>query len=176
MKDLSMDNEVYWRLKEMLMAVALCCLLSCQADSANASEAHAPHLQLKAILSELRQYQTGQSLVAVHQFTRYLRENDLTPVEEQMIMDFLKSSAAKTAKQIVCRNWGPVASERAIDTLASMLSDPEMFDMALFVLEYIGGESVDKVLLEFLDSADKDERAALANTLVVTDAKRLCRN
>jgi tetratricopeptide (TPR) repeat protein len=165
MKDLSMDNEVYWRLKEMLMAVAVCCLLSCQADSANAAEAHAPHLQLKATLSELRQYQTGQSLIAVHQFTRYLGENDLTPVEEQMIIDFLNSDATATAKQIVCRNWGPVASDRAVDTLARMLSDPEMFDMALFVLEYIGGESVDEVLLEFLDSADKDEKVALANAL-----------
>jgi uncharacterized protein len=84
---------------------------------------------------------------------------------EKTLNKFLKSDATLASKQFVCRQLNLMGTEASVSTLASLLQEPETFDMARYALERIQGAKVNKALRKTLSKLTGKEKAGIIYTL-----------
>ncbi len=114
-------------------------------------------------------YDWGQSRVPLTDLSNHIRDSYGNEAELKNIrtelLGVLNSDAKYAAKQFVCRELSVIGNDECVPTLAKMLTDEKLSDMARFALERIPGEAVDKVLMAALPKAEGKAQIGIVNTL-----------
>lgn len=120
-------------------------------------------------------YDWGQSRVPLTELSDHIRDSFGNEAELKSIrtalLGVLDSDATYAAKQYVCRELSIIGNDDCVPTLAKLLADEKLSDMARFALERIPGEAVDKALMTALPKAEGKARIGIVNTL----GNRACR-
>jgi HEAT repeat protein len=114
-------------------------------------------------------YDWGQSRVPLTELSNHIRDSYGNEAELKNIrtalLSVLDSDAKYAAKQYVCRELSLIGNDSCVPTLAKMLTDEKLSDMARYALERIPGETVDKALMEALPKAEGKAKIGIVNTL-----------
>ncbi|MHC4194613.1 MAG: HEAT repeat domain-containing protein [Planctomycetota bacterium] len=141
------------------------------ADSTKPAVLNADQLleSLEESLAAITGYKFGQSRIHLinvsDMLTQLSSSPDSTAKAEKRLLDFLKSDATIDAKEFICRQLSLIGTKKSVPTLADMLKDPAVADMARYALERIPGSAVDKALRQALTKTTAKERIGIINTL-----------
>ncbi len=120
-------------------------------------------------------YDWGRSRVPLTELSDHIRDSFGNEAELKTIrtalLSVLNSDAKYAAKQYVCRELSLIGNDECVPTLAKMLTDEKLSDMARFALERIGGDAVDNALMAALPKAEGKAKIGIINTL----GNRSCR-
>jgi len=120
-----------------------------------------------AALKNIATYQEGRSragLIAVENLVRTAGLTDRAALEQRLIA-LLKSDATIECKRFVCRQLALIGSAASVPTLAALLNDAELADMARFALEPIPEPAVDHALIRALGKSTGKHRIGIINSL-----------
>jgi len=162
------DHEIFWNptiLKHYLAGIQFA-LGDLQADTTPS----ALNIEkLDTLLAQIATYDYGQSRERLTEITEFARKAyscpSLAEQVEQRFIRFLASDATFAGKQFICKRLSIIGTERAVGTLAGMLTDAKYSDMARYALERIGGEAVNEALREALPKAAGLARIGIINSL-----------
>jgi len=128
-----------------------------------------PLTQLDQILHKISIYDYNASRGWLDDFRNLMKQIYNSPgtkaEAEVMMIEFLQSEATIPGKQVVCQELGPIATNKSVPVLSSMLDDSNTAEMALFALNMIPDNSVDKILRDHLDKADMPLIIGLINSI-----------
>jgi len=111
--------------------------------------AAAAKMTLDQAFDAMVKYEFGQSrecLTVVDEWVRGLTGADDKKKASQRLLAVLKSGATKEAKRFVCRMLVYVGDADSVPTLAALLTDEDMSDMARYAMERINSPAVDAAL------------------------------
>jgi hypothetical protein len=124
---------------------------------------------LDQILKEISAYDGGIDsgpLWKLRDYVKGIMDSAPSKTEcEARLLEFLATKATPVAKMAVCRQLSLIGGDRSVAVLPSMLLDPAMSDMALYVLQKIPGAAVDKALLQALAKAEGPMKTAIIAAL-----------
>ena len=125
--------------------------------------------RLARSLTTASAYEYGESREALSEIDEIVKSAVGSPeickqVEAQFI-DFLESNATLASKQFICRKLAVMGTRASVPALSKMLNAGETFDMALYALEKIPSDRVDKILFKSMQEARGKRRIGLMNTL-----------
>lgn len=83
---------------------------------------------------------------------------------------FLHTPASHDARVFVCRQWARIGQAADAATVADLLADEKLAEMARYALEPVEGAEVDEALLEALDHTEGVIRIGIINSLGVRRA------
>ena len=118
-------------------------------------------------LNKIRQYRFGDeqtTLVMVEQSLSEANPKDRKVMIRQLT-GILESDADYAAKQFICRQLAKYGDEETIPTLARMLSDTSISDMARYALGRIPHPMADEALRQALDKATDTVKLGLLSTI-----------
>jgi len=125
--------------------------------------------EITDLLESIASYEYGQSRENLTKLTDVLREtlksSDFRKEIEEKFNDFLKSSASLPAKQFICERLSLFASKKSLPTLIEMLNSAATVDMALFALERIKDDEVDRQFCAVLNAAQRRVKVGIINAL-----------
>lgn len=78
---------------------------------------------------------------------------------------FLHTPASHDAKVYVCRQWARIGQAADAATVADLLSDARLAEMARYALEPVPGDAVDEELIEALAVTEGTVRIGIINSL-----------
>ncbi|MFH1941512.1 MAG: HEAT repeat domain-containing protein [bacterium] len=161
--------------KYFIQALGIC-LLGLTIILTQCSKERGPSLSMEEITARLDQSLPGVSTYEVGQSRESLSEVDEVvkavlgstkaskQVEERFIA-FLNSNATLAGKQFICRKLSQIGSSTSLPTLSKMLQEEATFDMALYALERIPSNEVDKTLRDLAPRFDGRMKIGVVNTL-----------
>jgi hypothetical protein len=120
---------------------------------------------LKQLLQEIATYEYGKGSEELYKIDEILRASEPSAEIEKLLLDFLNSDATVEAKRFVCRKLSLFATEASVATLAGLLGEDVLSNMARFVLERIPGDAADKALRDGLSKSNGNTRIGIINTL-----------
>jgi type 1 glutamine amidotransferase len=124
---------------------------------------------LEESLAAITGYKFGQNRTHLIKVSDVLTQLSSSPDSmakaEKCLLNFLKSDAAIDAKEFICRQLSLIGTKKSVPTLANMLKDPAVADMARYALERIPAPAVNKALLRALTKTGAKERIGIINTL-----------
>ena len=127
------------------------------------------------LLKKISAYEEGQSrenLIKLEETVR--RSHGSAQLAEQLqdrFLKFLHSDATADSKKFICRQLSVIGTEEAVPTLAEMLTQPEISEMALYALERIPGEAADDALCKALDKTSGKIKIGIINSLGRRESK-----
>jgi len=157
--------------RSRLIAGIVACLLGATAVPSLAADA-----SLDQAMKDLPKYEFGQSrqhLTAIRDALRDADEAQRAKLCNQLTA-VLGSGATRAAKSWVCRQLSIFGSKQHVPTLAPLLMDEQLADMARYALERIADPSSVQAMRDALPKAKPGQRIGLINSLGVRrDAKAL---
>jgi HEAT repeat protein len=127
-------------------------------------------MPLDQALTEAAKWKPGTSRAGLRAVADAIQQAK-TPAEKQALekrlLAFVQSDATQAAKEVVCRQMGPIASEAAVPVLAPMLLNAATSDMARYALEPIPGAAADKALREAVVKTTGKTRVGIVNSIGV---------
>ena len=125
--------------------------------------------RLEKSLPAASAYEYGQSREPLSDIDEIVRAALNSPEKcklvEKEFVAFLKTDATLAGKQFICRKLSLIGSKTSVSTLAKMLEADETFDMALYALEKISSQDVDKIVLKTMEKSEGKKKLGLINTL-----------
>ncbi len=128
-----------------------------------------PSLKSDKLLEKIAVYEFGQSrenLIKLEDIVRQSHDSPgLIKQLQAQFLEFLRSDATPAGKRFICRQLSIIGTEESVPTLAKMLTEPEIAEMARYALERIPGEATDQALCEALDKTTGKNRVGIINSL-----------
>jgi len=125
--------------------------------------------EMEQLLAKVKTYDWGQSRLALTELSDKIKEAYGSPGKlrefEKGLMGVLESDAPYAGKQWACRKLSIIGTEQCVPTVAKMLTDEKLSDMARYALERIPGDAVDVALIANLNKARGKARIGIVNTL-----------
>jgi HEAT repeat protein len=122
-----------------------------------------------ATLKNVAVYREGQSRAALTalegQVRAALASATAGAALERRLLQTLSSPATLDGKRFICRQLALIGSAQAVPTLAALLVDPELADMARYALEPNPDPAVDRALLEALSKTSGRLRIGIVGSL-----------
>ncbi|MEN8191757.1 MAG: HEAT repeat domain-containing protein [Bacteroidota bacterium] len=122
-------------------------------------------------LSKLSNYEYEEGLQELTEFTDLVSEVSSSESKskdvEKSIIRYLQSDATLASKRFVSQQLSIIGTENSLSVLSKLLEDKETVDIALYPLERIPGTSVDRILIDHLNSKDKVIQIGCINSLGV---------
>ena len=155
--------------KSIFTSLVLACLFLCFSTMVQADEVELTMAQVGETLSAVESYDYGQSREALVKFSALVRaasnQNKLLPEIEQAMLGLLKSDAPFAAKQFICKELSLIGTSASIKTLSGLLKEEKTADIALYALERIPGEEVNKALRKAAGKTKGRIKVGILNTL-----------
>ncbi len=127
------------------------------------------------MLKKIATYEEGQSRENLIKLEETVRRSHGAPeLAEQLqgqFLKFLRSDATADSKKFICRQLSVIGTEEAVPTLAEMLTQPEISEMALYALERIPGEAADDAMCKALDKTSGRIKIGIINSLGRRESK-----
>ncbi len=124
---------------------------------------------MEQLLEKVKTYDWGQSRLALTEVSDTIQKAYGNPAElkkiEKSLLEVLKSGATYAGKQFICRELSIIGTEQSVPTLAEMLTDEKLSDMARYALERISGEAVNKTLRQALSKTNSKIKVGIINSL-----------
>jgi HEAT repeat protein len=118
-------------------------------------------------------YKFGESRVALAAIEDEIRTSkDTKAIEAELLKALNSPKATFECKQFVCRMLRRIGSDASVDSLAKLLTDEKLSNMARFALQGMAGDSVDKVLLGALDKTSGSVRIGMIGTIAARGDKK----
>jgi HEAT repeat protein len=117
---------------------------------------------------EVLTYKAGQpkaALAAVEAEIRGATPEELRAIEERLLATLRSPAATVECKDWVCRQLRMAGSDRAVPSLVSLLSDPDLHTPARLALQSLPGREVDAALRRSLTDLDGELKAGVVLTL-----------
>jgi len=125
--------------------------------------------EMDELLAKVKTYDWGQSRLPLTEVSDKIREAYGEPAKlkeiEKSLIAVLASDATYAGKQFVCRELSIIGTEQSVPTLAKMLTDEKLSDMARYALERIPGAAVDAALREALSKTTGKVKVGIINSL-----------
>ena len=131
-------------------------------------------LAVMAIVSPLRaadhtkilDYKFGASRAALAAIEEEIRKStDTKAIETELLKALNSSKATFECKQFVCRMLRRIGTGASVDSLAKLLTDEKLSNMARFALQGMAGDTVDKVLRDALGKTSGAVRVGMIGTI-----------
>jgi len=120
-------------------------------------------------LKSIASYNYGDSREAIVEVKNFVRAKGNHPQTakqiERRLLGVLKSDATLACKQFVCEQLSIVGGGESIAVLASMLTNAETSDMAIYALERIDGAVVNMAMHNALDKTSGKVKIGIINSL-----------
>lgn len=132
----------------------------------------APKLaDMEPVLARIAAWDPGQPRDPLYEFTNFLRaamnsKAELPEIEARLLR--MLTTAAKTSpagKDFVCRQISIIGTAAAVPTLARLLNDPSLTEIARYTLARLPGPSAGKALRNALPRASGKAQAGIINAL-----------
>lgn len=164
-----MERTMFPKTKSIFTSLVLACLFLCFSTMVQADEVELTMAQVGETLSAVESYDYGQSREALVKFSALVRaasnQNKLLPEIEQAMLGLLKSDAPFAAKQFICKELSLIGTSASIKTLSGLLKEEKTADIALYALERIPGEEVNKALRKAAGKTKGRIKVGILNTL-----------
>jgi hypothetical protein len=125
--------------------------------------------EMEQLLAKVKTYDWGQSRLALTELSDKMKEAYGSPGKlrefEKGLMGVLESDATYAGKQWACRKLSIIGTEQCVPTVAKMLTDEELSDMARYALERIPDDAVDKALHSALPKTKGKTKVGIINSL-----------
>jgi len=125
--------------------------------------------EMDELLAKVKTYDWGQSRLPLTEVSDKIREAYGEPAKlkeiEKSLIAVLASDATYAGKQFVCRELSIIGTEQSVPTLAKMLTDEKLSDMARYALERIPGAAVDAALREAMAKTGGKVKVGIINSL-----------
>lgn len=122
-----------------------------------------------AALVAITDYQFGQDREALSQLhdlvTASLPDDAASAAYSTELAAFLHTPASHDAKVFVCRQWARIGQAEDAATIADLLSDEQLAEMARYALEPVEGDAVDEALIGALSHTEGVVRIGIINSL-----------
>jgi len=113
-------------------------------------------------------YKFGQSRAALAEIEEEIRKAkpaQTKAIETELLKALNSPKATFECKQFVCRMLRRIGSEASVDSLAGLLTDKKLSNMARFALQGMAGEKVDKVLRDALAKTSGELKIGMIGTV-----------
>jgi hypothetical protein len=125
--------------------------------------------EMDELLAKVKTYDWGQSRLPLTEVSDKIREAYGSPEKlkeiEKSLAAVLASDATYAGKQFVCRELSIIGTDQSVPTLAKMLSDEKLSDMARYAMERIPGAAVDAALREAMAKTSGKVKVGIMNSL-----------
>jgi HEAT repeat protein len=159
-------NKSKMNFRSALSAAVL--LLGIAASGLRAQIPAAP-ASLDQILKEISTFDGGIDSAAFWKLREYVyarKDNASARAEcEARLLDFLATNATPVAKMAVCRHLRVIGSDKSIPVLQNMLLAQATADMALYALQKLPGNAVDKALIQTIPKVEGPTKISLLAAL-----------
>jgi HEAT repeat protein len=116
--------------------------------------------------TKILDYKFGASRVALAAIEDEIRKTkDTKAIETELLKALNSSKATFECKQFVCRMLRRIGTDASVDSLAKLLTDEKLSNMARFALQGMAGDSVDKVLRDALGKTTGPVRVGIIGTV-----------
>jgi HEAT repeat protein len=124
---------------------------------------------LDAAFGALTTYDYGRDSNRLVELAEYVRshlrsQNEIAELETRFIK-VLQSGASPASKQFSAQQLSLIGTGRSVPALVALLGQPQFADDALYALQRMPGEEVDKALLKELKSSGDRARLGIINVL-----------
>jgi type 1 glutamine amidotransferase len=132
--------------------------------------------EMDELFEKIKKYDYGQSRAALTEVSDKIRDAHGSRAEliklEKNLVEVLQSDATPAGKQFVCRELSIIGTAQSVPALSTMLTKPEMSDMARYALERMPGEAVNEALRGALSKTTGKTQVGIINTLGMRGDKK----
>ena len=123
--------------------------------------------------TKILDYKFGASRVELAAIEAEIRKaQDTKAIEAELLKALNSSKATFECKQFVCRMLRRIGTDASVDSLAKLLGDKKLSNMARFALQGMAGAAVDKVLRDALAATSGDVRIGMIGTIAARGDKK----
>jgi len=123
--------------------------------------------------TKILEYKFGASRVALAAIEEEIRKTkDTKAIETELLKALNSAKATFECKQFVCRMLRRIGTDASVDSLAKLLTDKKLSNMARFALQGMAGASVDQVLRDALAKTSGEVRVGMIGTIAARGDKK----
>ena len=123
--------------------------------------------------TKILDYKFGASRVALAAIEEEIRKTkDTKAIETELLKALNSPKATFECKQFVCRMLRRIGTDASVNSLAKLLTDKKLSNMARFALQGMAGTSVDQVLRAALGKTSGEVRIGMIGTIAARADKK----
>jgi HEAT repeat protein len=123
--------------------------------------------------TKILDYKFGASRAELAAIEDEIRKTkDTTAIETELLKALNSSKATFECKQFVCRMLRRIGSDASVSSLAKLLTDEKLSNMARFALQGMAGDKVDAVLRDALAKTTGPVRIGMIGTIAARGDKK----
>jgi len=123
--------------------------------------------------TKILDYKFGASRATLAAIEEEIRKTkDTKAIETELLKALNSAKATFECKQFVCRMLRRIGTDASVDSLAKLLTDKKLSNMARFALQGMSGDAVDKVLRDALSKTSGEIRVGMIGTIAARGDKK----